>query len=185
MLQGRTIRTNGPAHGLAAWFINFGRWAPVPVNSWVGPVVHSFKSRGPSRRVVRLTKRRTVGSEWTKTEAADEAEAATTAARVKCLMRCARTVAKPRRFRLNRTPRGLSTAEIVSQSAGRDGSKIENGKRSNLFPFELQTAVRLARSSFFLILLGAGASCTEGPWAGFLHPGGESAPTIVPHPERR
>ena len=85
-------------------------------------------------------KGRTVGSEWTKTEAADEAEAAaTTAARVKCLMRCARTVAKPRRFRLNRTPRGLSTAEIVSQSAGRDGSKIENGKRSNLFPFELLT----------------------------------------------
>ncbi len=34
---------------------------------------------------------------------------------------------------------GLSTAEIVSQSAGRDGSKIENGKRSNLFPFELPT----------------------------------------------
>src|SRR3989442_1703247 len=54
-------------------------------------------------------------------------------------MRCARTVAKPRRFRLNRTRRGLSTAEIVSQSAGRDGSKIENGKRSNLFPFELPT----------------------------------------------
>src|SRR2546426_694487 len=47
--------------------------------------------------------------------------------------------AKPRRFRLNRTRRGLSTAEIVSQSAGRDGSKIENGKRSNLFPFELLT----------------------------------------------
>src|SRR3989442_95156 len=58
---------------------------------------------------------------------------------VNCLMRCARTVAKPRRFLLNRTPRGLSTAEIVSQSAGRDGSKIENGKRSNLFPFELPT----------------------------------------------
>jgi hypothetical protein len=103
-------------------------------------VVHSFKSRGPSRRVVWPIKGRTVGSEWTKTEAADEAEAAaTTAARVKCLMRCARTVAKPRRFRLNRTRRGLSTAEIVSQSAGRDGSKIENGKRSNLFPFELPT----------------------------------------------
>jgi hypothetical protein len=129
----------GPAHAIAGWFINFGRWAPVPVNPWVGLVVHTFKSRGPSRRDVRPTKGRTVGSEWTKTEAADEAEAATTAARVKCLMRCARTVAKPRRFRLNRTPRGLSTAEIVSQSAGRDGSKIENGKRSNLFPFELPT----------------------------------------------
>src|SRR3989442_11215831 len=120
--------------------INFGRWAPLPVNPRYGAVVHSFKSRGPSRRVVRPTKGRTVGSEWTKTEAADEAEAAaTTVARVKCLMRCARTVAKPRRFRLNRTRRGLSTAEIVSQSAGRDGSKIENGTRSNLFPFELLT----------------------------------------------
>src|SRR5437867_735310 len=118
---------------------NFGRWGPLPVNPPYDDVVHSFKRRGPSRRDVRPTKGRTVGSEWTKTEAADEAEAATTAARVKCLMRCARTVAKPRRFRLNRTRRGLSTAEIVSQSAGRDGSKIENGKRSNLFPFELPT----------------------------------------------
>src|SRR5881396_1266516 len=122
-----------------AFLINFDRWAPLPVNPRYGAVVHTFKSRGLSRRVVRPSKGRTVGSEWTKTEAADEAEAATTAARVKCLMRCARTVAKPRRFRLNRTRRGLSTAEIVSQSAGRDGSKIENGKRSNLFPFELPT----------------------------------------------
>src|SRR2546426_3645786 len=120
--------------------INFGRWASLPVNPRYGAVVHSFKSRGPSRRVVRPTKGRTVGSEWTKTEAADEAEAAaTTAARGKCFMRGARTVAKPRRFRLNRTRRGLSTAEIVSQSAGRDGSKIKNGKRSKLFPFELPT----------------------------------------------
>ena len=113
--------------------------------------MHTFKSRGPSRRDVRPTKGRTVGSEWTKTEAADEAEAATTAARVKCLMRCARTVAKPRRFRLNRTLQGLSTAEIVSQSAGRDGSKIENGKRSNLFPFELLTR-RAAGAELVFIL---------------------------------
>src|SRR2546422_11623338 len=132
--------------------VNFGRWASLPVNPRYGAVVHSFKSRGPSRQVVRPTKGRTVGSEWTKTEAADEAEAAaTTAARVKYLMRCARTVAKPRRFRLNRTLRGLSTAEIVSQSAGRDGSKIENGKRSNLFRSSSQPAVRLARSSFLLL----------------------------------
>src|SRR2546428_3003580 len=123
-----------------AFLINFGPWAPLPVNRRDGAVVHSFKSRGPSRRDVRPTKGRTVGSEWTKTEAADEAEAAaTTAARGKCLMRGARTVAKPRRVRLNRTRRGLSTAEIVLQSAGRAGSKIENGKRSNLFPFELPT----------------------------------------------
>src|SRR5881296_168376 len=128
-----------PSIDAPAFLINFGRWAPLPVNPRYGAVVHTFKSRGLSRRVVRPSKGRTVGSEWTKTEAADEAEAATTAARVKCLMRCARTVAKPRRFRLNRTRRGLSTAEIVSQSAGRDGSKIENGKRSNLFPFELPT----------------------------------------------
>ena len=87
--------------------------------------MHTFKSPRPSRRSVRSTKERTVGSKWTKTEAADEAaaEAATTAARVRCLMRCARTVAKPRRSRSNRTRQGLSTAEIVSQSAGRDGSK--------------------------------------------------------------
>src|SRR5438552_17002544 len=66
----------------------------------------------------------TVGSEWTKTEAADEAAAeAMTEARVKCTTRYARIVAKPRRSRSNRTRQGLSTAEIVSQSAGRDGSK--------------------------------------------------------------
>jgi len=140
-----------PSSTPAAFLINFGRWAPLPVNPRYGAVVHTFKSRGPSRRVVRPTKGRTVGSEWTKTEAADEAEAATTAARVKCLMRCARTVAKPRRFRLNRTRRGLSTAEIVSQSAGRDGSKIENGKRSNLFPFELLTR-RAAGAELVFIL---------------------------------
>jgi hypothetical protein len=62
-----------------------------------------------------------------------------TEARVKCTTRYARIVAKPPRSPSNRTRRGLSTAEIVSQSAGRDGSKIENGKRSNLFPFELPT----------------------------------------------
>src|SRR5436309_1077479 len=66
----------------------------------------------------------TVGSEWTKTEAADEAAAeAMTEARVKCTTRYARIVAKPPRSRSNRTRQGLSTAEIVSQSAGRDGSK--------------------------------------------------------------
>src|SRR5712692_9756293 len=131
------MSTMAPATEAGPFLINFSRWTPLRVNRRCGPVVHSFKNRGPSRQVVWPTKGRTVGSEWTKTEAADEAEAAaTTAARVKCLMRCARTVAKPRRFRLNRTRRGLSTAEIVSQSAGRDGSKIENGKRSNLFPFE-------------------------------------------------
>ncbi|TMA01127.1 MAG: metallophosphoesterase [Methanobacteriota archaeon] len=41
------------------------------------------------------------------------------------MTRCARTVARPRRSRLSRTPRGPSTAEIVSQSAGRDGSSQE------------------------------------------------------------
>ena len=51
-----------------------------------------------------------------------------TAARVKCLTRCVRTVAKPRRSRLSRTPRGPSTAEIVSQSAGRDGSKSKTAQ---------------------------------------------------------
>src|SRR3989449_6986885 len=102
---------------LQALLINFGRWAPLPVNPHYGAVVHSFKSRGPSRRVVRPPKGRAVGSEWTKTEAANEGEAAaTTVARVKCLMRCGRTVAQPRTFRLNRTRRGLSTAAIVSQS---------------------------------------------------------------------
>jgi len=106
---------------------------------------------GPVSRAIWAPKAWIVGSEWTKTEAADEAEAATTAARVKCLMRCARTVAKPRRFRLNRTLQGLSTAEIVSQSAGRDGSKIENGKRSNLFPFELLTR-RAAGAELVFIL---------------------------------
>src|SRR3989441_11974723 len=94
---------------LQAFLINFCRWAPLPVNPRYGAVVHSFKSRGPSRRVVRPTKGRAGGSEWTKTEAADEAEgAATTGARVKWLMRGARTGAKPRRCRLNRARRGLS-----------------------------------------------------------------------------
>src|SRR2546426_12759370 len=96
---------------LQAFLINFGRWAPLPVNPQYGAVVHSFKSRGPSRRVVRPTKGRTVGREWKKTEAADEAEAAaTTAGRAECLMRGARTVGTPRTVRLNRTRRGLSTA---------------------------------------------------------------------------
>ena len=152
MSNGRESKTMATGVDAPAFLINFGPWAPLPVNPWYGAVVHSFKRRGPSRRVVRPTKGRTVGSEWTKTEAADEAEAAATiAARVKCLMRCARTVAKPRRFRLNRTRRGLSTAEIVSQSAGRDGSKIENGKRSNLFPFELLTR-RAAGAELVFIL---------------------------------
>jgi len=78
---------------------------------------------GPVSRLSVPSRVRIVGSEWTKTEAADEA--ATTVARVRCMTRCARTVAKPRRFRLSRTPRGPSTAEIVSQSAGRDGSSQE------------------------------------------------------------
>src|SRR3989442_12305308 len=100
---------------LQAFLINFGRWAPLPVNPQYGAVVHSFKSRGPSRRDVRPTKGRTVGSEWTKTEAADEAEAAaTTVARGKWLMGGGRAVAQPRKFRLNRTRRGPSSAEICA-----------------------------------------------------------------------
>src|SRR2546425_1687332 len=121
-------------------FINFGAGPLFPSIRRLVMWCTALRGGGPLGGLSGPPKGRTVGSEWTKTEAADEAEAAATiAARVKCLMRCARTVAKPRRFRLNRTPRGLSTAEIVSQSAGRDGSKIENGKRSNLFPFELPT----------------------------------------------
>src|SRR5438128_10908781 len=96
---------------------------------------------------------RTVGSEWTKTEAADEAAAeAMTEARVKCTTRYARIVAKPRRSRSNRTRQGLSTAEIVSQSAGRDGSKqvtqqiVRTSVRS-----PTQPAVRLAARSSFLL----------------------------------
>src|SRR5437773_48971 len=82
----------------------------------------------------------------------DEAEAATTADRVKCTTRCARTVAKPRRSRLSRTLRGPSTAEIVSQSAGRDGSSQERQQSvRTLFRFELQPVMRLARSSTFFI----------------------------------
>src|SRR5256712_13201461 len=93
-----------------AFLINFGPWAPLPVNRRDGAVVHSFKSRGPSRRDVRPTKGRTVGREWTKTEAADEAGgAATTGGRVKGLMGGARAVAKRARFALNRTRRVLST----------------------------------------------------------------------------
>src|SRR3989442_5714401 len=97
---------------------------------------------------------RTVGSEWTKTEAADEAAAeAMTEARVKCTTRCARIVAKPPRSRSNRTRQGLSTAEIVSQSAGRDGSSQEpqpivpTSFRSSYPP-----AVRLAPSSYFFLI---------------------------------
>jgi len=86
--------------------------------------VRTFNKDGPCKPPIRAPQGvRIVGSEWTKTEAADEA--ATTVARVRCMTRCARTVAKPRRFRLSRTPRGPSTAEIVSQSAGRDGSSQE------------------------------------------------------------
>src|SRR6266508_1972709 len=85
---------------------------------------------------------RIVGSEWTKREAADEAAeaaAVTTEARVQCTTRCARTAAKPPRSRSNRTRPDPSTAEIVSQSAGRDGSRSRTAQRSNLFPFELPT----------------------------------------------
>src|SRR2546422_4230439 len=89
---------------------------------------------------------RTVGSEWTKTEAADEAAAeAMTEARVKCTTRCARIVAKPPRSRSNRTRQGLSTAEIVSQSAGRDGSKQERQPTVRYsFRSSSQPAVRVA-----------------------------------------
>src|SRR5438128_10752304 len=95
----------------------------------------------------------TVGSEWTKTEAADEAAAeAMTEARVKCTTRYARIVAKPPRSRSNRTRQGLSTAEIVSQSAGRDGSKsitppiVRTSVRSRTQP-----SVRLAARFSFLL----------------------------------
>ena len=96
---------------------------PFPSISSVRPGCAPLIRMGPVSRPSVPSRVRIVGSEWTKTEAADEA--ATTVARVRCMTRCARTVAKPRRFRLNRTPRGLSTAEIVSQSAGRDGSSQE------------------------------------------------------------
>src|SRR5436309_15811721 len=109
MSKNEDLRRWPPRSTHPAFLINFGRWAPLPVNPRYGAVVHTFKSRGLSRRVVRPSKGRTVGSEWTKTEAADEAEAATTAARVKCLMRGARTVAKAGRLRLNLTPGGLCT----------------------------------------------------------------------------
>lgn len=69
---------------------------------------------------------RIVGSEWTKREAADEA--ATTEARAKCTTRCARTVARRPRSRSSRTRPDPSTAEIVSPSAGRDGSKIRTAR---------------------------------------------------------
>src|SRR3989454_8753808 len=96
---------------------------------------------------------RTVGSEWTKTEAADEAAAeAMTEARVKCTTRYARIVAKPPRSRSNRTRQGLSTAEIVSQSAGRDGSSQElQSSRRTVFRSSYQPAVRRARSSSFFL----------------------------------
>src|SRR6266581_6285169 len=83
---------------------------------------------------------RIAGSEWTKTEAEDEAEAAavTTEARVQCTTRCARTAAKPPRSRSNRTRPDPSTAEIVSQSAGRDGSKSITAAFEP-FSFELPT----------------------------------------------
>src|SRR5437879_11198185 len=55
----------------------------------------------------------------------------TTLFRSKCTTRCARIVAKPPRSRSNRTRQGLSTAEIVSQSAGRDGSRDRKSTRLN------------------------------------------------------
>jgi hypothetical protein len=97
---------------------------PFPSISGVRPGCAPLIRMGPVSRPSVPPRVRIVGSEWTKTEAADEA-AATTVARVKCMTRCARTVAKPRRSRLNRTRRGPSIAAIVSQSAGRDGSSQE------------------------------------------------------------
>src|SRR2546428_12107438 len=95
--------------------INFGRWAPLPVNPRYGAVVHSFKSRGPSRRGVRPTKGRPVGSEWTKTEAADEAGAAAKGVgRVESLLRCARSVGQPHSVPFKHAPRRLSTTGLVS-----------------------------------------------------------------------
>ncbi len=98
--------------------------APFPSISGVRSGGAPLIRMGPVSRSSVPTRVRIVGSKWTKTEAADEAEA-TTVARVRCMMRCARTVAKPRRSRLNRTRRGPSIAAIVSQSAGRDGSSQE------------------------------------------------------------
>ena len=120
------------------------------VRSWCTPL----RPRHPLSGMSDPARAWTVGSEWTKTEAADEAAAeAMTEARVKCLMRCARIVAKPPRSRSNRTRQGLSTAEIVSQSAGRDGSSQERQQSVRTsFRSSSQPAVRLARSSSFFLL---------------------------------
>src|SRR5437879_11771326 len=76
----------------------------------------------------------------------------TTLFRSKCTTRCARMVAKPPRSRSNRPRQGLSTAEIVSQSAGRDGSSQERQQSvRTLFRSSSQPAVRLARSSSFFL----------------------------------
>jgi len=122
---------------------------PFPSISGVRAGCAPLIRMGPVSRPSVPTRVRIVGSEWTKTEAADEA-AATTVARVRCMTRCARTVAKPRRSRLNRTRRGPSIAAIVSQSAGRDGSSQERQQSvRTLFRFELHPVMRLARSSRF------------------------------------
>src|SRR2546426_3122001 len=74
-----------------------------------------LRPRHPLNGMSDPARARTVGSEWTKTEAADEAAAeAITDARVKCTTRHARIVAKPPRSRSNRTRQRQTTAENFS-----------------------------------------------------------------------
>src|SRR2546428_13923488 len=63
MSKDRGSRTMAPGLTPRGVVINFGRWAPLPVNPRYGAVVHSFKSRGPSRRGGASTPGRAAGTE--------------------------------------------------------------------------------------------------------------------------
>src|SRR3989442_12696909 len=88
--------------------INFGRWASLPVNPRYGAVVHSFKSRGPSRRGVGPPKGRTGGRGPRKPKAANAGVgAATTAAPGTSLIRCGGRLANATSRWFNMIPREL------------------------------------------------------------------------------
>ncbi len=109
--------------------------------------MHTFISQNRSRDPVRDTPGQRV-SKWTKREADDEA--ASTEARAKCTTQCARTADKPRRCPSNRTLPDPSTAEIATQSAGREDSRAQRLECTNLFR-ELPLAAAGAELSFFRI----------------------------------
>src|SRR5256712_1468574 len=103
-------------------FINFGAGPLFPSIRRLVMWCTALRGGGPLGGVFRPPKGRAGGSGWAKAKAADEGGGGGTIAGPRQrLSRGWRAVGQPRTVRFNRTPRGLSTSEIVLQSARRGG----------------------------------------------------------------